>query len=508
MSKTNRIAAMALCGFAGTLACGVWIGSRLATPGLKPPTQSGEFSNGISLRITDDGEVWQTSSSQGAMPDALLPENLVPGSGGTSVSTPDESEDLQFFPQTLQDSEESANQTASSQSNLQPPAAPLSKAERELWKAELSNLRPAEAQEILRLREQLGPIASETLGFPTFPSMAETSSTPETSSKSDTTPASDDSGDVAPSAGSSRQPAGSTAGSPPKLFPVPAELARADGIPVVAPQSIVDVTSAQIAAEMSPELELFRQELFRVSHINRANVLTVGFKRLEIVVLKIPPHGALPAQANDAERANDAEQASPGLVWDLRLNLTQGDAIQTGNPRDLMIRGEGWFPLADGDQKLFTRAGLLVVQDDRTVGLRTSRGFLPFSPETKLPEDSSLELVVESGAFLQAIDERLRRHLTLKIDRSEREVVARPDAVLIPVVRFPNPAALQFRTDGLYEATPDSGAPKPALQIPATLISAGMLEASNSQSGSESESAISDLLNLLHFNEQYHRTPR
>jgi len=45
-------------------------------------------------------------------------------------------------------------------------------------------------------------------------------------------------------------------------------------------------------------------------------------------------------------------------------NMTQGNIVNTGNPLDLAIEGEGYFVLNDGQQDLYTRAGAFGVDAD------------------------------------------------------------------------------------------------------------------------------------------------
>ncbi|MHC4763293.1 MAG: flagellar hook-basal body complex protein, partial [Planctomycetota bacterium] len=45
-------------------------------------------------------------------------------------------------------------------------------------------------------------------------------------------------------------------------------------------------------------------------------------------------------------------------------NMAQGNIVNTGNPLDLAIEGEGYFVLNDGEQDLYTRAGAFAVDAD------------------------------------------------------------------------------------------------------------------------------------------------
>jgi len=45
-------------------------------------------------------------------------------------------------------------------------------------------------------------------------------------------------------------------------------------------------------------------------------------------------------------------------------NMSQGNIVNTGNPLDLAIEGEGYFVLSDGQQYVYTRAGAFAVDQD------------------------------------------------------------------------------------------------------------------------------------------------
>jgi flagellar hook protein FlgE len=45
-------------------------------------------------------------------------------------------------------------------------------------------------------------------------------------------------------------------------------------------------------------------------------------------------------------------------------NMTQGNIINTGNPLDLAVEGEGYFVLSDGQQNIYTRSGTFAVDAD------------------------------------------------------------------------------------------------------------------------------------------------
>jgi len=45
-------------------------------------------------------------------------------------------------------------------------------------------------------------------------------------------------------------------------------------------------------------------------------------------------------------------------------NTTQGNIVNTGNPLDLALEGEGYFVVSDGEQNIFTRAGAFAVDAD------------------------------------------------------------------------------------------------------------------------------------------------
>ncbi|MFH1718950.1 MAG: flagellar hook-basal body complex protein [Planctomycetota bacterium] len=56
-------------------------------------------------------------------------------------------------------------------------------------------------------------------------------------------------------------------------------------------------------------------------------------------------------------------------------NMTQGNIVNTGNPLDLALEGEGYFVVSDGSQDLYTRAGAFAVDADSNL-IDPTNGYL------------------------------------------------------------------------------------------------------------------------------------
>ena len=82
----------------------------------------------------------------------------------------------------------------------------------------------------------------------------------------------------------------------------------------------------------------------------------------------------------------------------IRPNMTQGSIVNTGNPLDLALEGEGYFVVSDGQQSFFTRTGAFAVDAnslmvDPATGYRVQRiGAIGESDGFQITGDSDLHI--------------------------------------------------------------------------------------------------------------------
>lgn len=302
-----------------------------------------------------------------------------------------------------------------------PSASKMSDEEAQIWREELSHLPEAQAAEIMELRSQLGSVL--------------------------------DSG-----------PTELLPGAPPRALP-DTIIGDARQIPVE-PTSPNGLLLASATSE-SPAMLRLRTEATDVYRENLTNRMTPGFKRREILIISAP----------GASTASD-ENGPQGPTWVTRINMTQGEIRETGNPLDIAIHGRGWLKVSDGETEGFTRCGILGIDKEGRLGAWTGAGLLPLSPEVQVGTENEFDIYPDGAV------------------RSTEEV----QTDVAPVTRialhtFRNPSALQRNSAGLYLATEASGEARAWLeQSPGQIIPAA-LEESNSQTDRE-RAELEQLLNL------------
>jgi len=108
------------------------------------------------------------------------------------------------------------------------------------------------------------------------------------------------------------------------------------------------------------------QKLIDVAGNNLANVNTTAFKSSRITFSELLSETIKKASSptTDVGGTNPQQMGSGVGVAGITPNMTQGNIMNTGNPLDLAIEGEGYFVLSDGEQPIFTRAGAFGVDAD------------------------------------------------------------------------------------------------------------------------------------------------
>ena len=112
------------------------------------------------------------------------------------------------------------------------------------------------------------------------------------------------------------------------------------------------------------------QKMLDIAGNNLANVNTVAFKGSRIIFSELLSETIKKAsQPTTNVGGTNPQQMGSGVgIAGIVANMSQGNIIQTGNPLDLAMEGEGYFVLTtDGTEKIYTRAGAFAVDADNNL---------------------------------------------------------------------------------------------------------------------------------------------
>ena len=122
------------------------------------------------------------------------------------------------------------------------------------------------------------------------------------------------------------------------------------------------------------------QKMLDVAGNNLANVNTTAFKASSITFSELLSETVKKAsQPTSTVGGTNPQQMGTGVgIAGISPNMTQGSIVNTGNPLDLALEGEGYFVVSDGQQSIFTRAGAFAVDAnsimvDPATGYRVQR---------------------------------------------------------------------------------------------------------------------------------------
>jgi len=122
------------------------------------------------------------------------------------------------------------------------------------------------------------------------------------------------------------------------------------------------------------------QKMLDISGNNLANVSTTAFKASRITFAELLSETIKKAsQPTTTIGGTNPQQMGSGVgIAGIMPNMNQGNIVNTGNPLDLAVEGEGYFVVGDGEQNLYTRAGAFAVDADSilvdpTTGYRVQR---------------------------------------------------------------------------------------------------------------------------------------
>ncbi len=111
------------------------------------------------------------------------------------------------------------------------------------------------------------------------------------------------------------------------------------------------------------------QKMLDIAGNNLANVNTTAFKSSRINFSELLSQTIKKAtQPTSNIGGTNPQQMGSGVgVAGITPNMSQGNIVQTGNPLDVAIDGEGYFVLSDGQQYMYTRAGAFSVDVNSTL---------------------------------------------------------------------------------------------------------------------------------------------
>ena len=225
-----------------------------------------------------------------------------------------------------------------------------------------------------------------------------------------------------------------------------------------------------------------QQTRMNVISNNLANVNTTGFKRDRAVFEDLLYQNIRQAggQTSTSTQAPTGLMLGTGvrIVATEKLNV-QGNMINSQNPLDVAISGEGHFQVTQPDgTTAYTRDGGFKVS--ATGQLVTSSGS-PLSPALTIPPNASTITIGRDGT------------VSVELNTGGQAVLGQ-----IQIARFLNPAGLMAAGQNLMKETPASGAPQvlqPGVNGAGNLMQ-GTLEASN-------VNVVEEMVNMIETQRAY-----
>lgn len=179
---------------------------------------------------------------------------------------------------------------------------------------------------------------------------------------------------------------------------------------------------------------------------NIANASTPGFKKT------VPLFSAQPYQNSTIPYSDSTSGGitSVGISSGSGVHLTgtsidfkSGELIQTENPLDLAISGDGFFPVTDGLNVYYLRAGHFTVNSDGNVCLAIAQDSYLIDPTINVPADTKSIQISMDGI----------------VSINQHGSTATTEIGQIQLARFTNPKGLLPVRDNLFQETSSSGAP-------------------------------------------------
>jgi flagellar basal-body rod protein FlgG len=225
-----------------------------------------------------------------------------------------------------------------------------------------------------------------------------------------------------------------------------------------------------------------QQTRMNVISNNLANVNTTGFKRDRAVFEDLLYQNI--RQAGGQTGANT--QAPTGLMLGTGVRVVatekqhaQGNMVNTQNPLDIAIAGEGFFQIAQPDGSIsYSRDGNFKLSN--TGQIVTASGAL-LQPGITIPTTASSVTFGRDGT------------VSIELAAGGSQVIGQ-----IQLARFVNPSGLEAKGQNLFKETPASGAPQ-VLQPGTTgagILMQGTLEASN-------VNVVEEMVNMIETQRAY-----
>jgi flagellar basal-body rod protein FlgG len=175
---------------------------------------------------------------------------------------------------------------------------------------------------------------------------------------------------------------------------------------------------------------------------NLANVNTGGFKKMRLEFEDLLYQTIRPAGATSAQGSNipTGFQVGHGVKTVSTTKVfSQGDFVNTGNPLDITVQGEGFFQVQLPDGSIgYTRDGAFKIDGEGRIV--NSEGYL-LQPEMMVPENASDFSVGSDGTVM----------VTVAGDTVPQEIGR------IELARFLNPAGLVNLGGNIYQQSVASG---------------------------------------------------
>ena len=225
-----------------------------------------------------------------------------------------------------------------------------------------------------------------------------------------------------------------------------------------------------------------QQTRMNVISNNLANVNTTGFKRDRAVFEDLLYQNIRQAGG----QTSATTQAPTGLMLGTGVRVVateklnaQGNLVNSQNPLDVAISGEGHFQVTQPDgTTAYSRDGSFKVSS--TGQLVTSSG-APVVPAITIPNNASTITIGRDGT------------VSVELNTGGQQVLGQ-----LQVARFLNPAGLMAVGQNLLKETPASGAPQ--VQAPGTngagTLMQGTLEASN-------VNVVEEMVNMIETQRAY-----
>lgn len=225
-----------------------------------------------------------------------------------------------------------------------------------------------------------------------------------------------------------------------------------------------------------------QQTRMNVISNNLANVNTTGFKRDRAVFEDLLYQNIRQAGG----QTDAASQAPTGLMLGTGVRVvateklhSQGNMVNSQNPLDVAIAGDGHFQIAQADGSIaYTRDGNFKLS--ATGQIVTSNGSL-LQPAITVPNTAASVTIGRDGT------------VSVELNTGGQQVLGQ-----IQIARFVNPSGLQSMGQNLMKETPASGAPQVVspTQGGAGSLMQGTLEASN-------VNVVEEMVNMIETQRAY-----